>query len=417
MKTVIGFDSWVGGAHNFARLVSALKENGFEFRLLHIGSWGGDVGRPEEEVIGEMQVRDVAYYGNKSLLEILDIEKPHAVVFLSNDVFAHRAFNRYCILRNIPTLHLYHGLVEIQSTQGARTYKTNPINQLFYVLQRIPKAITKIWPLYLTALIKTSAHINDWKRFVADVINLSLGKYIPIAAADSKASACAVYTEADVGHAVKKYGYENCDVHVVGNPDLSRFNLATEMLGCAATNQRKANSEIIYVDTGLIYAGMVFANADDYLLHLTTLAKMLATQGLSLAIKLHPDHHRTNFPTRLLENGIRVVSNEDFVSSLLNCRAVMVEPSTAALIPALLGLPLLMVAFGKLEEQKYGKVLTDYPRGRLLTDAKSTLECIKRLESGTSGDLKEWINVNSGPLPAGEMPRRVADVIAKLVQR
>ena len=62
-------------------------------------------------MIGEMQVRDVAYYGNKSLLEILDIEKPHAVVFLSNDVFAHRAFNRYCILRNIPTLHLYHGLV------------------------------------------------------------------------------------------------------------------------------------------------------------------------------------------------------------------------------------------------------------------------------------------------------------------
>lgn len=417
MKTVIGFDSWVGGAHNFARLVPALKENGFEFRLLHIGSWGGDVGRPEEEMIGEMQVRDVAYYGNKSLLEILDIEKPHAVVFLSNDVFAHRAFNRYCMLRNIPTLHLYHGLVEIQSTQGARTYKANPINQIFYVLQRIPKAITKIWPLYLTALIKTGAHINDWKRFVADVINLSLGKYIPVAAADSKASACAIYAEADVGHAVKKYGYENCDVHVVGNPDLSRFNLTTEMLGCAVANQRQANSEIVYVDTGLIYAGMVFTNAEDYLLHLKTLAKTLEAQELSLVIKLHPDHYRTNFPARLLENGICVVSNEDFVSSLLNCRAVMVEPSTAALIPALLGLPLLMVAFGKLEEQKYGKVLMDYPRGGLLTDAKSTLECIKRLESGTSGNLKDWINVNSGPLPAGEMPRRVADVISKLVYR
>lgn len=417
MKTVIGFDSWVGGAHNFARLVSALKEKGFEFRLLHIGSWGGDVGRPEEEMIGEMQVRDVAYYGNKSLFEILDIEKPHAVVFLSNDVFAHRAFNRYCILRNIPTFHLYHGLVEIQSIQGKRAYKVNPINQLFYVLRRIPKAVTKIWPLYFDALLKTGACFNEWKRFFADVINLSLGKYIPIAAADSKASACAVYTEADVGHAVKKYGYKNCEVHVVGNPDISRFNLTTEMLGCAATNQREANSEIIYVDTGLIYAGMVFANADDYLLHLKMLAETLATQGLSLAIKLHPDHHRTNFPARLLENEIRVVSNEDFVSSLLNCRAVMVEPSTAALIPALLGLPLLMVAFGKLEEQKYGKVLTDYPRGMLLTDAKSTLECIKRLESGTSSDLKEWINFNSGPLPAGEMPWRVADVIAKLVQR
>ena len=153
------------------------------------------------------------------------------VVFLSNDVFAHRAFNRYCVLRNIPTLHLYHGLVEIQSIQGERAYKTNPINQLFYVLRRVPKAVTKIWPLYSHALHKTGAHFNDWKRFVADIINLSLGKYIPIAAADSKASACAVYTEADVGHAVKKYGYENCYVHVVWNPDLIKFNLTTYILG------------------------------------------------------------------------------------------------------------------------------------------------------------------------------------------
>jgi hypothetical protein len=95
----------------------------------------------------------------------------------------------------------------------------------------------------------------------------------------------------------------------------------------------------------------------------------------------------------------------------------MVEPSTASLIPALLGLPILMVAFGKLEEQKYGKVLTDYPTGRLLTDAKLTLEYIERIESGTSGNLIEWINVNSGPLPAADMPQRVANIIAKLVCR
>lgn len=417
MKKVLGFDSWTGGAHNFARLVPAFREQGFDLQLLHIGSWGGDLGRPKEESFGELRIRDISFYAKKSLLEILDIEHPEAVLFLSNDVFAHRAFRRYCGLKGIPTLHLYHGLVEIQSTEGERMYKTNIINQVFYVLSRVPKALTKVWPLYAHALHITKARTSDWVRFLSDIVNLTKGKYISIAASDSKADGCAVYTDADVRHAVKKYSYASSDAHVVGNPDLSRFNLTTEMLGCAATNQREANSEIVYVDTGLIYAGMVFANADDYLLHLTTLAKTLTTQGLSLAIKLHPDHHRTNFPARLLENGIRVVSNEDFVSSLLNCRAAMVEPSTAALIPALLGLPLMMVAFGKLEEQKYGKVLTDYPRGGLLTDAKSALECIKRLESGTSGDLKEWINVNSGPLPAGEMPRRVADVIAKLVQR
>jgi hypothetical protein len=417
MKTVIGFDSWIGGAHNFARLVPAFRERGFDLQLLHIGSWGGDVGRPNEEMIGELAVRDVSFYKNRTLLEILDILKPSAVVFLSNDVFAHRAFNRYCTLRSIPTLHLYHGLVEVQSTQGKKMYKTSFADRFFYVTSRIPKALSKIWPLYAHALRITKANSKDWGRFFSDIINLTIGKYISFAASDSRATACAIYTNSDFTHAVKKYGYAKNEVHVVGNPDLIRFNLTAEMLGCAAIDQRQPNEEIVYVDTGLIYAGMVFSNAEDYLLHLTTLAKTLALQGLSLAVKLHPDHHRTNFPARLVVNGIRVVNNEDFVSSLLKCRAAMVEPSTASLIPALLGLPILMVAFGKLEEQKYGKVLTDYPTGRLLTDAKLTLEYIERIESGTSGNLIEWINVNSGPLPAADMPQRVANIIAKLVCR
>ena len=394
-----------------------LKEHGFDLKLLHIGSWGGDLGRPKEECIGELFVRDISYYPKKNLHEILEFEQPDAVLFLSNDVFAHRAFNRYCGTKGIPTLLLYHGLVEIQSTHGERMYNTNLYNQVFHVSSRILKALTKVWPLYAHALHITKAGGNDWGRFFSDIINLAMGKYIPIAAPDSRASACAVYTKADVDHALKKYGYARGDVHVVGNPDLSKFNLKSEMLGCADAEKRETNKEIVYIDTGLIYAGLVFANADDYLLHLTTLAKTLVSQGLSLAIKLHPDHDRTNFPKQIEKLGIRVINNEEFVPSLLRCRGAMVEPSTAALIPALLGLPLMMVAFGKLKEQKYGKVLMDYPRSSLLTDVSSAISEIKKIESNPAKELNTWITNNAGPLPADEMPNRVAQVIAQLVER
>lgn len=70
------------------------------------------------------------------------------------------------------------------------------------------------------------------------------------------------------------------------------------------------------------------------------------------------------------------------MSSLLNCRAAIIEPSTAALVPALLGLPVLMVALGELEEHKYGGVLMGYPGG-LFTDAKLVLEYIKILDIET----------------------------------
>jgi hypothetical protein len=349
------------------------------------------------------------------LLEILDILKPSAVVFLSTDVFAHRAFNRYCKLRSIPTLHLYHGLVEIQSTQNKKMYKTSFSVRFSYVASRIPKALSKIWPLYAHALRITIASSKDWGRFFSDIINLTIGKYIPFAASDSRATACAIYTKADFKHATNKYSYANSDVHVVGNPDLSRFNLAIETLGRASADQREKNSEIVYIDTGLIYAGMVFTDADDYLLHLITLAKTLVSQGLSLAIKLHPDHLRTDFPKRIEKSGIRVINNEEFVPSLLRCRAAMVEPSTAALIPALLGLPLLMVAFGKLEGQGYGKVLMDYPRSCLLSDAYSVLSSIKKIEGNPAEELSTWITQNAGPLPADEMPNRVAEIVYRMV--
>lgn len=415
MKTVLGFDSWTGGAHNFARLVPALRDRGYELRVLHIGSWGGDTNRPKEEKIDELTVRDVSYYGGKSLLEILDSESPAAVLFLSNDVFAHRAFNRYCALREIPSAHLYHGLVEIQSTAGDRMYKVNPITQLIYVFKRAPKALAKVWPLYAHALWKTSADFQNWKRFASDIVNLTMGKYIPVAASDSRASACAVYTEADVNHAMKKYGYVRSEVHVVGNPDLSKFKLTNELLGKASSAARTHNNEVVYIDTGLIYAGVVFAGPRDFLAHLAGLARSLAAQGLTLSIKLHPDHHRTDFPAEIERSGIRVVSDRGFVDSLLKCRAAMVEPSTAALIPALLGVPVLMVAFGKLQNQKYGKILMEFPRGALVTEAGLVLAAINRIEKHDSKtELDAWIRTNSGPLPADEMPQRVAAIIERI---
>lgn len=416
-KLVLGFDSWVGGAHNFQRLYSCFKQAGFDLRLLHIGSWGGDAHRPDEEEMGGMPIRNISYYRDQKILDILKNERPCAVLFLSNDVFAHRAVNRYCQMLGIPTVHLYHGLVGIQSTENDRIYKVNLISQIFYVLSRVPKGLGKIWPLYAHALHKTHADFQDWKRFASDIVNLTMGKYISIAAPDSRANACAVYAEADVSHAMKKYGYSRDDVHIVGNPDLSKFKLTSELLGITNSTARTANDEVIYIDTGLIYAGMVFAGPHDFLAHLTELAKTLGAQGLKLAIKLHPDHHRTNFPDEVAKHGIRVIYDEDFVDSLLKCRAAMVEPSTAALIPSLLGLPVLMVAFGKLQNQKFGKVLMDYPRGALVTDDAAVISTITRIEQESKADVISWIRKNSGPLPAEKMPIRVAKVISQLVKK
>ena len=209
----------------------------------------------------------------------------------------------------------------------------------------------RVWPCYARALYQSGASASDWVRFLSDIIMMVRGRYIALAAPDAKTLAACVYTPADVPHAVNKYGYSPKDVYAVGNPDLSSFGLSSEQLGSAIRRSLFMRSEVIYVDTGLIYAGMVFDGADDYFGHLCATRDALSKQNLDLVVKLHPDHFRTNFPDRLRSVGIEVLNNENFLPRLQECVVAIVEPSTASLIPALVGVPLLLARYGKLATQ------------------------------------------------------------------
>jgi hypothetical protein len=414
-RTILGFDSWIGGAGKYASLVPALRRHDMRLLLVHIGSWGSDRGRPKQEFLNDLEIRDIAWYDGQNFEQILRIEKPSAVLMLSNEVFAHRAFNRYSLAAGVPTLRLYHGLVGVQAVNDTKLYQVSLISQTLFVLARIPKALVKIWPCYIRALIRTGAGFGDWRRFVTDTVNLTRGAYIAHAAPDCRTTKAAVYTQADVRHAVEKYGHPPEDVHVVGNPDISMFNLDEGRLGCALVDENPAINEIVYIDTGLIYTGMVFVDANDYYAHLINTRNSLARQGKKMAIKLHPHHFRTDFPARIEAAGIEVLSNTNFCERLIRCAAALVEPSTAALIPGLVGVPIMLIRYGKFAGQGYGKVMVEYPRARYLDDPDQ-LQAILDEEAGSLDVIavRHWIAENAGPLPADHMADRVAEILDAL---
>jgi len=415
---VIGFDSWTGGAHNFERLVDALKKRGLILELIHLGSWGNDLGRPVEERNGSLVIHDVSFYSGTGFLDIITSERPAAVIFLSTDTFAHRAFNRYCKERGVPTLHLYHGLVSVQATDEDRQHGVNFVSQFRFVSSRLRKALTKVWPNYAVALWRTRASASEWGRFARDIVDLSLGRYISKSAADAKTTRCCVYTAGDVDHAREKYGFATDEISVVGNPDLIRFGLSSDCIGAALPDLNAAGPEIMYIDTGLVYAGAVFRDADDFLEHLVLTKTSLEAQGRSFVVKLHPDHFRTSFPAALASAGIEVCSTEDFVSRLQGCCAAIAEPSTASLIPALLGIPLLLAKYGRLNEQRYGEVLTSYPRARLLVDISDVNSLLADEQASCDpARVWQWIDDNAGPLPATQMPERVAEVVFNMIKK
>jgi len=417
-KKVIAFDSWTQGSVNLERLVPAFKEKGLDLMLIHIGSWGHDRNRSKEEYIGQLLVRDISYYRGMSLNDILAKEKPCAVLFLSTTAFAHRAFNRYCKQLNIPTIHRYHGLVRVQPVElASNTYKINLYRQVKIIFGRIGKQIKYIWPFYIKSLLKTNATFKEWCRFIQDIIYQGLGRsYLSIAAPDSTTDICCVYTEADISHAVERYRMKANYVFAVGNPDIMKFGVKEEDLG-SALYFNKPKDEIVYIDTALIDVGAVFSCVSDFVEHILVTEEKLKSQGYKLAVKLHPVHFITGTSETHRNKGIELCTNGEFVSRLKTARAAIVEPSSAAMIPALLGLPLLLAQFGKLAGQQYGQVLTSYPRARFLKNLESIKEILKEEEKACDVQtVWNWIRENSGPLPAEDMPKRVAEVVLYLVE-
>jgi hypothetical protein len=383
---------------------------------VHIGSWGSDPGRPSEEVVGGVAFKDVTGYAHRPFDEILDLERPDAVLMLSTQTYAHRAFLRYCRQRGIPTLHLYHGIANVQVTDDTvGSHKIDFASYARYALPKVGKLLKRTFPCYIKSLLATSARPSEWLRFGSDVWRQMRAAPALRASDDAATTRVAVYTEADVEHAVRVYGVAEKDVIAVGNPDLLRFGVAPGDIG--ALNRRIDDLDgVMYVDTALSIVGLLYANHASFLEHMRTTASALRAAGKRLLFKPHPAHDIAALERELAPAGIEVVGNEQFVARLKQCCACIAEATSVALIPALTGIPLLLAAYGELAEQRFGRVLKAYPRSYLLRD----LADFGRLMEADAANLDtnavaDWIAHNAGPMPAEHMPRRVVEVIETMV--
>ena len=180
----------------------------------------------------------------------------------------------------------------------------------------------------------------------------------------------------------------------------------------------KVSKEIVYIDTCLLSAAIIFSNASQYCEFLRNTSDVLETFGFTLVVKPHHGHRDNGVLEQLKEFGIELCKQDDFLNRMKSAHAVMTETSTAAMIPALLGLPLLLCQYGKLAGLRYGEALASYTRSRYLTKLTDIAALLDEEEKTLDQQLVyNWIAANSGPMPAEEMPVRVAAAIDDMIGR
>ncbi|HKY80081.1 MAG TPA: hypothetical protein VJM09_01250 [Sphingobium sp.] len=414
---IVAFDSWTGGITNLDRIKPYLDSIGYTLKLYHTESWQPADAQVALPSATGLEMTDVGDRRGSALLELFLEPRPAAVVFLSIDTFSHRAVNRFCKHAGIPTLWLNHGLGAILTTNKGKSLGMHPIARIKYLLPRVTRLFLQVLPTYMAALRVTKASPSDWFRIAKDTYLLAVGRYITKNASDSRCNITAIYTEADREQVIEKYWHEQDEVVAVGNPDLIYFGLKDEEVGLLAKRGAPETNEVVYVDSRLVHYGMAYASEEEFIAHLDEVRASVERQGYSLVLKLHPGHDGTAVPDILARKGYTLLQKEEFCARLLRAAAVIVEPSTAAAVPTLMGLPLLLGKFGSLRAMEYGLLLLNYPRSTQLSSLDDLGFEIHRLwNEPDKGAVRQWIGRNSGPLPSREFPKRVGNLLERVIE-
>lgn len=406
-RKVVLFDSWTKGSRHIFRLLEQFENHNIDILLVHVGSWGDEPGRANCEVINGLKVNDINVY--KNLENVIKIENPDLVLFLSLDPLIHRAFNRYCQKYNIPTVNLYHGVHSVfKSLSADRKY----IWKYWLVLAKnIIDRLGHTLFVYLKSLFSTHASLKAWKELFSDIFKKVFGIAIDKANMDAVTTYVCVFNEFDQKQAARKFSISLDRVKIVGSPDILKFPGLEKLISKYTSEQSHSNQSVVYIGTGVRGTKMKLLDDKDYFKFLLNTYKALKIHNKKLIIKLH--HSRVEAIQKyfsMIDSNVIFCNDNEFVNELRKSCGAIVEPSTAALVPLLMGKPIFLTRYDALSGLEFGSIITSYPKALSIDDYSDLCKINQPIEN-TESETNAWIASAAGPLPANDMPFRVVSVI------
>lgn len=407
MKVIL-FDVWTKGLIHFPRLKDEFDKQGINLTLVHGGSFGNEPREYKSETINNIPVHDISSF--QSIDECIKMLNPDVILFLSLDTLFTRAINRYAQNLGIPTVNLYHGLHS--AFDSLKNLKTNYLARLKDIFPRILINQRFIF-FYLNILIKTDLTIKDLINLMHDVLLKIIGKDISVARLDGNPNFICLFNKYELVKAKKKYISKNLSFHEIGIPDLYKFHGLSEIINSYNAELRN-NLTCTYIGTGPRSTNMLLSDNNEYFQHITEIHNFLTDKGYEVNFKLH--HSRLSSIKNLNEisnKKINLINDDEFVHSLQLSKFSIIEPSSASLAPAIIGMPLVLSKVLKLSNLKFGQLFNEYPRSFQIYSFNELSIFLDELEQGSFKlkKIDEWLAKSLGPIPLDDLPMRVAKVL------
>ena len=103
-------------------------------------------------------------------------------------------------------------------------------------------------------------------------------------------------------------------------------------------------------------------------------------------------------------------ADDEFIEYLSNSAGAIVEPSTAALVPMLMGKPIFLTQYDALQGLDFGSIISLYPKAFTIVNDRDFYKICGPINFDYE-EAKNWISHVSGPLPASLMPSRVVKTL------
>lgn len=393
-KLILGFDAWTLGKQFYLPIASRLDSSKYDFKLLHLGSWGEDKSAPIREFELAAEIIDISFFKN-DFFRALEALKPSCVIFTSLEPLGHRAFLHACKSLEIPTVHMMHGLnsqfafhpkkgmnVESSFSRRLKTLFSNLSRYIFHVV-----------PTVFKVLLKTEAKLVLFYNIILEMLLKVLGKPRFNLSVLGKADLCLAFLEAERSFLLDRYSYKDDEICIVGFPDAFRFGDRKD------TNAYETPElNLVYLETGFDAMGWQNSISEfkDSMKELNAAVKSI---GYTLKVRLKPSPEKRCLRLREFLHGLGMVSisDKDLLNEIVSAKFVLSEPSTLALLPMSLNKKILWNGIPPNRKKTFGDVFLRYPNGRVIESVPELKNTIENFTNDIAQDdscTLKWISTN-----------------------